>query len=620
MRNFLIKEFNTVAVAPETPLIDPAAVNTIAVKAGYSVMPEACTAEVVEFLKQQSSNFNTTFYKSWQQVKDLSEQQMIILQLLHYLSTYGTDYTGSTFTLNPDAEKWHFDSLKVITACSPRQLFDRIEEIIETPVALSKNFLGNIYDQLEYFHNYFHWALQPDAVTNRELKTRLRLLYGIMPDSGDEIVGVLFYAATRSSLVIKNRASWNAVCRSNYPLSRLLRHLTEKQIEALASVFYRYKPFFLALRHALVHQENAKSAIAIVNRISKLAPRLKKPFVTPPLQSLLARKYDDTVIENALRSERNPFYLVRLLNYLKSATTSRQLHTYIIRNGKVFVKSSTLTPSKVQLASRLKAIAADTLNAVLNLESRDTDGRQRSVAFPQGLELAAPMSEKMFVGNIPYGSYFKLLPHSYIGIYWRNAWGTHDFDLWMVDTDGNRIGWSAKHKNGNILFSGDMTNANPEATEVMYCSGKWPDCTIRVNRYNGRPGSLFRLFFGTEEISTLPLNYMVPPESIRLVEDMESENVETTIAVIKDNVAYFSGIQTGNRCVPGENVSYEEALGTKFGAFISLREVLLNAGFREAASDEKADIDLRHLQKDTILRLFKPLQDVPDADLPKPKS
>lgn len=83
----LIKLFNVVAVKPGEQLLDYKSLNAGAVKCGYFVMPEACTMDVVDFLSDQQTNFNATFLKSWDDVRNLSEVELCLAQLLHYFST-----------------------------------------------------------------------------------------------------------------------------------------------------------------------------------------------------------------------------------------------------------------------------------------------------------------------------------------------------------------------------------------------------------------------------------------------------------------------------------------------------------------------------------------------------
>lgn len=607
MEPYLIKVWPYIAVEADSVAVDPVKINNMATQCGYAVAPAACTTDALEFVTGQASNFNTTFYKEWSQVKTIKEQQQIILQLVHYMSTYGTDFTGPTFTMNPDASKWHFNSLKVIEACTPAELFERIKNLIKRPVALSKELVNALIRQLGEYYRKYGWRIDIPEVKNREVATGLYTIYGTLPSEPDEIVRVLVYTATGLTQVIKNAKTLEAIENSDCTeaIAKAIM-LAEPRIEELASVFYRYKPVFLALRKAVRSSPNGQKCIGIINRISHLAPKYKKPLRPTPLQAVIRPEFSRAEIVEALNREENPFRLIRLYNYLAYMEPGEGLYTYIIRNGKVFVKLRSVDSATAARAAELKNVVLTRIISLVRNNIGMDGAKTFTVAYPDNIELAAPMSEKMFIGNWPYGSQYKLLENSYIGIYWRNEWGTRDFDLWVVGADGKRIGWAEDHKSEGILFSGDMTNADPEATEVMYFRDSVPDCTVRVNRYNGEEGSKFRLFFGTEEISTLPSGYMVPPESIRLVEDLISDNREKTVAVIKDNVAYFSGITTGNGMVPGCMVDYEHALALKLSGFVSLRTVLEAAGVKEYRPEcgDGPDIDLRNPDRDSLLKLF----------------
>lgn len=606
MNQLLIKYFNVIAVEPGTPLLPCKDVNRLAVNAGYAVRPEACTEEIEKFLKDQSSNFNTTFYQSWQQVEDLSEKQMVLLQLVHYLSTYGTDFTGQAFTLNPAPEKWHFDSLTVIRACTPRELFDRLQRLVETPVALSTAFVAAITDELDELEKKYGWRMPVADVANRELRIRLYLKYGEMPSDPSEMVGLIVYAATGESMVVKNKATFDKISTRMHSVDKIVLSLSDRQIERLAEAYYRFKPIFLALRRSVKQGPDAREAIARINRIARIAHRYKRPLKPSALMSLLDSSTDIRDIEKALEKENNAFRLIKICNYLRGVAEGQRLNTYFVRNGKVFVRYAKTDAQRWAKARTVLEIAYRRLKTLVGSNAYGGDGSPRTVAFPEGLEIAAPVSDKQFLGPIPYGSTYELGRHSYIGVYWRNEWGTRDYDLWILTFDGESIGWSADHKNGNLLFSGDMTNADPEATEVAYCRGAWPDCTIRVSRYCGKPGSRFRIFFGTEDISTLPLNYMVAPESIRMKEDLTSDSAETTVGLVYGNKVYFTGFMTGDRVVPGHTFYFGDAFASRLSTFMPLKKLLLDSGFAEyGTSDEKQpDIDLRHLDKDSIFSIF----------------
>lgn len=605
----LIKFFELVAVSSDEKLLDAVKVNEAAMKCGYIVHPDACTADVLKFLETQEVNLNSTFYKNWATVEKLSELEMYILQMLHYMSTYGTDYTGPAFTMNDIPDEMQFSKFTLLMPCSERELFERVSGMLNANVALSESTLDLLVEQLSLFYEKYGWRTDVDEVGNHEALARLCKLYNVLPSQPLSLFRYLVYCASGSSLVIKNSTAFSDIVNNDDGVvADILESLNAEQLRGLSSVFYRFKPLFLAMRKNAVEHDRPK-AKGVINEIRRLARRYHKPLEVGVLESILNANHSPETVSSAIAEETNLFKLVKLANYLEQKISPTPFIVYLIRNGKVFIKESRKKEYPDSHAGEIAAMIKARIIELLNVKSKDASGKALTVRFPADIDLAAPASEKMFVGNVPYGSSYTLLTNNYIGIYWKNSWGTRDFDLWMVDPNGNHIGWAANHKSDQVMFSGDMTDADPEATEVFYGKDKWPDCTIRVLRFNGEQGSKYRLFFGNDNITDLSLNYMVNPDSIRFQEDMISDKKEQVVGIIHDKKVYFSSINAGNKRIPDlpESFTFESALGEKFSSYIKLKNLLIQAGFIEY--DEKSgnnpDIDLENLSKDTLITLFK---------------
>ena len=119
---------------------------------------------------------------------------------------------------------------------------------------------------------------------------------------------------------------------------------------------------------------------------------------------------------------------------------------------------------------------------------------------PEAELQAAPSSEKSYIGNFPFGTRLRLSEHNVLGIYWRNEWGTRVFDLSFMDCEGEIVSWRGAYWGGrdeaarDVVYSGDMTNADPEATELLYIAGSCPDGLVRVNQFRGESRSRIRFF------------------------------------------------------------------------------------------------------------------------------
>lgn len=626
-----------VAVAPGEKLLPAAEMNKFAMKCGYLVAPEACTESCMAFLQSQDANFNSTFYSDWHTVENLDELDMRLFQALHYLSTYGTNYTSIPFVPNDEPVKLMFEEFTLIGACTEAELMDKIKGMLCSGVALRGDTLNLLMEPIRDFYQRYGWKVSIDDVANREALVRLCDLYNIVPSDPMGLFRYIVYVTTHQSVIVQNRQLFSILEACAYKAAPVFGRLSFGDMRRLSTLFLRYRRVFLALKRGfnkIIHNlgsrqpweknplssdeklllADAHMAVKAVNKIARLSHKYHKPFVPGVLESITDVSHSPEEIKAAIEACCSPMRLIKLIGYLDDCIAYPPMRAYVIRNGKTFVKRregdtyfSTLFADRLTILRRLVYYR---LLDIMESRSHGSDGKPLTFRLPENLELAAPVSERQMVGGIPFGSSCSVARSSYIGIYWRNEWGTRDFDLWVVDLDGDRVGWDEVHKNDNFLFSGDMTNADPEATEVMYCRGDWPDSTVRVCRYNGEEGSLFRLFLGQDKIKKMSVGYMVDPNTIHLTADLVSEHVEQTVAVVADHKAYIVDLGSGSRQVPFANgiFSLERALGLRFDSALKIRRLLLDSGFVEFKDDDDPesipDIDLTHPTKDALIALF----------------
>jgi len=196
--------------------------------------------------------------------------------------------------------------------------------------------------------------------------------------------------------------------------------------------------------------------------------------------------------------------------------------------------------------------------------------------------------------------------NNFFGIYWRNEWGTRDFDISFVDLSGRKTGWNAAYNTGATFYSGDMTNADPEASEIHYCKGLCPDGIVFCNRYNGEEGSRFRFFFGQEEVVDLKRGFMVDPNNMVVNEDVLSGPRQTMLAAVCGGKIILMSLAVGNsRVSSGSDAADKVAiLSRKADSFLELKPLLFKAGFTEARDGETPSLDLSDVNKDTLINLF----------------
>lgn len=606
----LIKLFNCVAVKAGERLYDAEVVNRYAARCGYLVLPEACTDDALRFFENEAANYNTTFYKSWKDVETLDEADMRILQLVHYLSTYGTNFEGKTFTMNDFPEEMRFADFKVIVPCTERELFDRILSMLESGMALNAKTLELVFTQANRYAKDYGWTIDPAAIKNREARALYYIDRGILPYDPFELMRIIMYTSRGDAMIINDERTFSGITSHIRDIAALIVKLDERHMELLAEVFYRYKRIMLFARSAMRTVLPGNEAIPKINKIRRLARKFHKPLKPGVLQTILAPDHSLEDIAQAVDSVESPFVIIRLLNYLRGMASDSRLRAFFIRNGSAFVKGGAEREVDLGRIEAVRQLLAERMRQLMTDKASKPDGTPKTVKLPSKIELAAPVSEKLFVGKLPYGSSLHLDNGSYVGIYWRNEWGTRDFDLWVVYSDGERIGWAENHKNDDILFSGDMTNADPEATEIVYCRREWPDSTVRVCRFSGMQDSKFRLFAGADSIADLPTNYMVNPDTIAFEDEIISDKREMMVGFVRNSRLFFASVNISEAFIPANlresGVDIEEALAMLMASYTPLSEILAAAGFRLCdESDLHPDIDLsKALSKDSLIALF----------------
>lgn len=600
--NLNLIEFFGVALSDE-PKADAKLVNEAAAKRGYIIHPDCCTKSVYNWLNSKSTNINSTFYKSFHDVSSKDRLDLFFDQMLSYASTY---LLGENLTMNdgdysmvPNIRKY-----KVILPITQDELYDKCLNVLISGIPLKSDTisaLGNyIYSYVQDHKIDFTDTI--DLIKNREAQTFLCDVLSITPTDKFALLRYIYYKVTGETMIVKDsnilrRVTWGNKFDMNY--------LSEKQLEGLASIFYRYKPIFLGLKK---YDKNKY----IINRLRRMAKALHQPMEGGFWETILSKPYTAFHIKDMIkRTNPSNFKLIQLIqaindNQMKVGGMGDNI--YMIRNGKMWIKDVGSVPAldpKYDYWDILKEILYQEL--VNRLKAKAC-----TVKFPEHLNLTCPTSEKNFVGNIPFGSYYDFTEHNMIGIYWKAEWGTYDFDLSFNSFNGLKVGWNERFYDGNkrLIYSGDVTYAEPEGAEVVYMAKGCPDGLVKVNRYSGEHNSKFVFHFAQNEVKTLSYNYMIDPNTIQCQTDIISDSVEKMVGFVIDNRFYVCDIRTGNSRVSragGKTVDWKNTLKRKGMSYINLKQLLLDAGFKErkrSTKDNPIMLDLSDLKKDTLIELF----------------
>lgn len=234
-------------------------VNHKAMPLGYIVHPDCCGREVWNFLETQKINHNATFYKEWQDVTSKTRWELLIDQVIHYASTYGTDFEGEPYVPNEAPINIDYTKFKLILPITRDEAIERCEKMLGG-MALKQETIEQIlsvFKQCQHVPNL-------DLIKNKEALMFICVNQGIVPNDPVEMVRFIVYLATGKTLLIKDKATLEEIQRSNIDISKF-------NLEKLSTVFFRFKPIFLALKHNKVRNSST------VNRLRKLAEKNHVP-------------------------------------------------------------------------------------------------------------------------------------------------------------------------------------------------------------------------------------------------------------------------------------------------------------------------------------------------------
>jgi len=613
----LIKMFN-VCIMDDTCAIDPDTVNGYAMQKGYVVHPDVCNKHVLKFVKDVAVNPNATFYKTVEDVVSKDRFQLLIDQIVHYMTTYGTDFSlGNGFVPNDMdfSEVPDWTQFKAINPVSESELYDKCFGMLASGIALNKNTMTALADYAVAYCTDNGTVIDIDSVKNREAQVYICDRLGIFPRNPMTLFRLIMFKTTEDSMVVKNSETFEKITSGKNAFDMSV--LDYGQVAGLSTLFYRFKMLFCALKKN--HPANA----AVVNRIRKLAVTYHKPLAKGFWQTV----FDTDYTEDELRShtgELTAYKKVSLLNLCNRRMRQVPMQMYTIRNRKVFIRENYCPKTSVERITLLSKVLTDSIVDTLRRHSTKTvvdeesDETTRPAIVPVVVKTAKdvtvplPVSEKAFIGNYPRGTRYRMTENNFIGCYWRNEWGTMDYDLSFLDEHMRKVGWNSGFYDDEkkVVFSGDMTNADPEATELLFIRKDCPNGFVTVNQYCGDSKSKFRMIFGQENIKHMRRDYMVDPNSIRLDVEIEHENCrDISVGIV--NADAFTLINTNNG---NSAVSYHDAWTSKkldslileSECFTDSTPLLERAGFRIVGPDYdgEVDIDFGNLSKDSLTKLM----------------
>lgn len=622
-----LRLFNSILI--EHPTADMPSANHIAhmVKMGYVVhhdilITDEILSEIDSAFGLSATQANASFHKNWSVVRDSSEKELIVQQILHYFTTYGIESIFGTYDGNfvyipsenlalPDGAGIPFVFINAITE---EELKVRVTNLIASGIALSKE---SIEDLKVVIQEQKYGVDVLGGVKNNELKSWIYDFCGIVPSDPLEFLRYAIQKLTGETLLIKNHKMISAL-KSVDP--DRVDAMFEQAPRNMASIFYRYKPLFLALKSAAGNK-------TYFNRLRKEAEYYHKSLDVDYLNSITDQIKNGVlnVADLEVAIEKYPVWrLIRLAYALHVRMLDIDTLVYRIRNGKIWYKQNSVKFDVEQIYSAFEIVMYEIANRV----SKKVDGVK--VYIPDYIRYALPQSEKQFCGNMPYGTRITIGNNPIVGVHWYNKDDTFDgridLDFSAISLAGEKYGWDARWRSedSTILFSGDMTDAplkKDGASELYYFDTKNPDMyLLQLNHYNcyenvsDHPYKLF-LANEIERPSGFTKDYVVNPNDViyRVSNIMDSKEVVVGIIKIDDERAYFYFLGTamgGNATSrPGKKSdAVTKFYSTVYTSPLTLDDILMLAGahiVNEVPEDEEyIDLSPETISKDTLIELL----------------
>ena len=247
------------------PKVNYVEINNIAIKHGFLVPKELCYEWLEILLADLPENYNSTFYKSWKSIVEKSRLELLLDQMIHYASTYGTNYQGETWV--PEELKsidFPRQELKVLEGITYDELVPKVQSIAYGNVAVKEDTI----QFLEMFKN----ELDIDKIKIRQLKYRL-IDENYQFKDGQECLNYILYHYFQIPLLIKNNEVLGMI-RTYYCYSyeSKLSKIIKTNEKILSSVFLRNKDVFLTIKSLSRILHNP------INRLRKLAKTNHKPI------------------------------------------------------------------------------------------------------------------------------------------------------------------------------------------------------------------------------------------------------------------------------------------------------------------------------------------------------
>ena len=165
-------------------------------KIGVICSPYTDIEVVFQYINDKKFNPNATFYQTIEDVASKTRFELFVEQILHYCSTYGTNFQGEPFIINDTPID--ISQTLYIDVISEEEAINRCQNMLYSGIALSQETIENILTILD---NNF----EINRIKNKEALCIISVKKEIYPHHAEDIVRVLIYKATGKTLLIKDK-------------------------------------------------------------------------------------------------------------------------------------------------------------------------------------------------------------------------------------------------------------------------------------------------------------------------------------------------------------------------------------------------------------------------------
>lgn len=563
---------------------------------------------------------NQTFHKSFSTVRDASLEQLIRDQLTNYFFSYGMELRGSQALNYVPVEELNlpeglvpFDKLVIIRTLRNPEIIEIINDYARSAVSPSSQ-------QVECFRHLIKYVTIPvTEIKSREFQCLKFDFDGTVPEDPEMLLRYLVYSTTSSTLLIKNEELIHAIKANSKPSlgrdnKRAYKILSKANLAELASIFFRYKPIFLAYK-------TWAGCAPIINRIRRLAEKYHQPQSDVTIKNFTTlareRRGEDMAAIISRASNRE---LIKLLNALQVRVFNPENGpipgVFNIRNGRTYVRRDGI--------NGVSSIDAESYNFAYIIIVGELIRRfypilkNKKFYIPRYIDYAIPVSEKQFVGNIPWGSSINLANYGdtafTVGIQWFDHNGIRtDIDLHLSSID-KHFGWNGSWREGSdILYTGDQTSAHfPHgAAEAYWFAPQDSSYLLFANLYWPRElkGCKYKLFFTHQNPKGQEGNYtydatksFFPPIPLEF-----TVSPGMNIGMFYGRNFYFYGGVVSNGIVPKKNnEDLIKGLEIKFKTSLTMKSFLCMMGAKVFGvipedSDDFIDLSPEALTASTLL-------------------